>query len=69
MGEEIAGIESSLDEKEEESDEQKEDLPPKDSNSLNLTLYDILHAFLRRKNAVFLSVMIILKYLLLINLK
>ena len=38
--EEIAEAESSFDEKEEESDEQKEDLPSNDSNSLTLTLYD-----------------------------
>ena len=38
--EEIAEAEISLDEKEEESDEQKEDLPSNDSNSLTLTLYD-----------------------------
>ena len=40
MEEEIAEAESSFDEKEEESDEQKEDLPSNDSNSLTLTLYD-----------------------------
>src|ERR1043165_2427220 len=46
MGEEIAETESSLDEKEEESDEQKEEewshpcLPSNESNSLNLTLYE-----------------------------
>src|SRR3954467_12774257 len=46
MEEEIAETESSLDEKEEESDEQKEEewshpcLPPNESNSLTLTLYE-----------------------------
>src|SRR3954463_12863968 len=46
MEEEIAEIESSLDEKEEESDKQKEEewihprLPSNESNSLNLTLYE-----------------------------
>ena len=40
MEEEIAETGSSLDEKEEESEEQKEDLPSNDSNSLTLTLYD-----------------------------
>src|SRR4051812_36793364 len=46
MEEEIYEPESSLDEKEEESDEQKEEewsypcLPSNESNSLNLTLYD-----------------------------
>src|SRR3954462_4407777 len=46
MKEEIAETESSLDEKEEESDEQKEEewrhpcLPSNESNSLNLTLYE-----------------------------
>ena len=47
MEEEIAGTESSLDENEEESDEQKEEewssypsLPTNESNSLTLTLYD-----------------------------
>src|SRR3954470_6732487 len=46
MDEEIAETESSLDEKDEESDEQKEEewshpcLPPNESNSLTLTLYD-----------------------------
>src|SRR3954469_20727992 len=46
MEEEIAEIESSLDEKEEESDEQKEEewrhpyLPSNESNYLNLTLYE-----------------------------
>src|SRR3954466_986018 len=46
MEEEIAETESSLDEKEEESDEQKEKewihpyLPSNESNSLNLTLYE-----------------------------
>src|SRR4051812_20383834 len=46
MEEEIAETESSLDEKEEESNEQKEEewshpcLPPNESNSLNLTLYE-----------------------------
>src|SRR3954463_10922292 len=46
MEEEIAEIESSLDEREEESDEQKEEdwshpcLPSNQSNSLTLTLYD-----------------------------
>jgi hypothetical protein len=38
--EEIAETVISLDEKEEESEEQKEDLPSNDSNSLTLTLYD-----------------------------
>ena len=44
--EEIAETESSLDEKEEESDEQKEEewrhpcLPSNESNSLTLTLYE-----------------------------
>ena len=46
MEEEIAKIESSLDEKEEDSDEQNEEewshpcLPSNESNSLTLTLYD-----------------------------
>src|SRR6266567_4305363 len=40
MEEEIAETGSSLDEKEEESEERKEDLPSNDSNSLTLTLYD-----------------------------
>src|SRR3954462_13349721 len=46
MDEEIAEPESSLDEKEEESDEQKEEewshprLPSNESNSLTLTLYE-----------------------------
>src|ERR1041384_6736066 len=46
MEEEIAETESSLDEKEEESDKQKEEewshscLPPNENNSLNLTLYE-----------------------------
>ena len=40
MEEEIAETNTSLDEKEEESDEQKEDLPSNDSNSLTLTLFD-----------------------------
>src|SRR4051812_27577465 len=46
MEEEIVETESSLDEKEEESDKQKEEewshpcLPPNDSNSLTLTLYE-----------------------------
>ena len=46
MDEEIAETESSLDEKEEESDEQKEEewrhpcLPPNESNSLTPTLYE-----------------------------
>ena len=40
MEEEIAETVISLDEKEEESEEQKEDLPSNDSNSLTLTLYD-----------------------------
>src|SRR3954468_8022035 len=46
MEEEIAEAERSLDEKEEESDEQKEEewshpcLPPNESNSLTLTLYE-----------------------------
>ena len=40
VGEETAETESSFDEKEEESDDQKEDLPSNDSNSLTLTLYD-----------------------------
>ncbi len=38
--EEIAETVISLDEKEEESEEQKEDLPSNDSNSLTLTLFD-----------------------------
>ena len=54
MEEEIAETGSSLDEKEEESDEQKEEewrhpcLPSNESNSLNLTLfecYDPMHSF------------------------
>ena len=40
MEEEIAETVISLDEKEEESEEQKEDLPSNDSNCLTLTLYD-----------------------------
>src|SRR4051812_19291086 len=40
MEEEIAETEPSLDEKEEESEEQKEYPPSNDSNSLTLTLYD-----------------------------
>src|SRR3954471_21372765 len=46
MEEEIVETRSSLDEKEEESDEQKEEewshpcLPPNESNSLTLTLYE-----------------------------
>src|SRR3954447_4245065 len=40
MEEEIAETETSLDEKEEKSEEQKEDLPSNDSNFLTLTLYD-----------------------------
>src|SRR4051812_23122893 len=40
MKEEISETETSLDEKEEESEEQKEDLPSNDSNPLTLTLYD-----------------------------
>ena len=40
MEEEIAER-NSLDENEEESEEQKEDLPSKESNSLTLTLYDM----------------------------
>ena len=40
MEEEIAETGSSLDEKEEESDKQKEDLPSNESISLTLTLFD-----------------------------
>ena len=40
MEEEIAEAEISLDEKEQESEGQTEDLPPNDSNSLTLTLYN-----------------------------
>src|SRR4051794_13212314 len=40
VGDEIAETETLLDEKEEESEEQKKDLPSNDSNSLTLTLYD-----------------------------
>ena len=40
MEEEIAEAEISLDEKEQESEGQTEDLPPNDINSLTLTLYN-----------------------------
>ena len=60
---------SSLDEKEEESDEQREEewisypsVPSTESNSLSLTLFDCPHAYQRRMNVMFLW--ILLKYLL-----
>ena len=59
MEEEIAEAEISLDEKEQESEGQTEDLPPNDSNSPTLTLYT-LHAYQRRMNVMF--PWILLKY-------
>ena len=65
MEEQIAETESSLDEKEEESDEQKEEewisypcLSSNESNSLLLHYLIVPHAYQRRMNVMFLWILL-----------